>query len=138
MLALDCIVVMDSRMEREQLKTQLSHSHGHGFNFVHCMHWHWTVSLGFFCWAGVQVDVCHGHSVFHQLTAPIALIVAVCAHHMCITNEHLDQGQGRGNGTLCKCLRVQLRENGKERRWKNTYTRWALSKSTTRLTTQCP
>ena len=70
------------------------------FNFVHCMHWHWTVSLGFFCWAGVQVDVCHGHSVFHQLTAPIALIVAVCAHHMCITNEHLDQGQGRGNGTL--------------------------------------
>jgi len=39
------------------------------------------------------------------------------SHHMCITNEHLDQG--RGNGTLCKSLRVQLKENGKERRWKN-------------------
>ena len=39
------------------------------------------------------------------------------SHHMCITNEHLDQG--RGNGTLCKCLGVKLKDNGRERRWKN-------------------
>jgi len=38
-------------------------------------------------------------------------------HHMCITNEDLDKG--RGNGTLCKCLKVKLRRNGLERRWKN-------------------
>ncbi|KAL7448089.1 hypothetical protein ACHAWC_000349, partial [Mediolabrus comicus] len=38
-------------------------------------------------------------------------------HHMCITNEDLDQG--RGNGTLCKCLRVKLMKDGRERRWKN-------------------
>ena len=38
-------------------------------------------------------------------------------HFMCITNEDLDKG--RGNGTLCKCLRVKLRRNGDERRWKN-------------------
>ena len=36
---------------------------------------------------------------------------------MCITNEDLDQG--RGNGTLCKCLKIKLRKDGRERRWKN-------------------
>ena len=36
---------------------------------------------------------------------------------MCITNEDLDKG--RGNGTLCKCLEVKLRKDGRERRWKN-------------------
>ena len=38
-------------------------------------------------------------------------------HFMCVTNKDLDQG--RGNGTLCKLLRVKLRRNGEERRWKN-------------------
>ena len=46
-----------------------------------------------------------------------ALRVYPGSHHMCITNEDLDQG--RGNGTLCKFLRVKLREDGRERRWKN-------------------
>jgi hypothetical protein len=38
------------------------------------------------------------------------------SHHMCITNEDLDKG--RGNGTLCKCVRVKLTNNHR-RRWKN-------------------
>jgi len=38
-------------------------------------------------------------------------------HFMCVTNKDLDQG--RGNGTLCKLLRVKLRRNGEERKWKN-------------------
>ena len=46
-----------------------------------------------------------------------ALRVYPGSHHMCITNEDLDQG--RGNGTLCKFLRVKLRMDGRERRWKN-------------------
>ena len=46
-----------------------------------------------------------------------ALRVYPGSHHMCITNENLDQG--RGNGTLCKCLRVKLKQNGQERKWKN-------------------
>jgi len=46
-----------------------------------------------------------------------ALHVYPGSHHMCITNEDLDQG--RGNGTLCKFLRVKLRKDGRERRWKN-------------------
>eukprot|EP00984_Skeletonema_dohrnii_P018035 scaffold8336_cov96-Skeletonema_dohrnii-CCMP3373.AAC.12 len=33
-----------------------------------------------------------------------ALRIYPGSHHMCKTNEDLDQG--RGNGTLCKCLRV--------------------------------
>jgi len=36
---------------------------------------------------------------------------------MCITNEDLDQE--RGNGTLCKFLRVKLRKDGRERVCKN-------------------
>ena len=39
------------------------------------------------------------------------------SHLMCITNDNLDQG--RGNGTLCKCLRAKLKRNGQERKWKN-------------------
>ena len=46
-----------------------------------------------------------------------ALPVYPGSHHMCITNEDLDQGHG--NGTLCKFLRVKLRKDGRERRWKN-------------------
>ena len=46
-----------------------------------------------------------------------ALRIYPGSHHMCITNEDLDQG--RGNGTLCKFLRVKLRKDGRERRWKN-------------------
>jgi hypothetical protein len=38
------------------------------------------------------------------------------SHHMCITNEDLDKG--RGNGTLCRCVRVKLKKNNR-RRWKN-------------------
>jgi hypothetical protein len=39
------------------------------------------------------------------------------AHQMCITNDNLDEG--RGNGTLCKCINVKLKQNGRERKWKN-------------------
>jgi len=39
------------------------------------------------------------------------------SHHMCITNENLNEG--RGNGTLCKCVKVKLKQNGAERRCKN-------------------
>ncbi len=39
------------------------------------------------------------------------------SHHMCITNDDLKKG--RGNGTLCKCLRIKLKKDGRERRWKN-------------------
>ena len=46
-----------------------------------------------------------------------ALRVYPGSHHMCITNEDLDQG--RGNGTLCKFLKVKLTKDGQERRWKN-------------------
>ena len=46
-----------------------------------------------------------------------ALRIYPGSHHMCITNENLDQGQG--NGTLCKCLSVKLRMDGRERKWKN-------------------
>jgi len=38
------------------------------------------------------------------------------SHHMCITNEDLDKG--RGNGTICRCLRVKLKRNDKLV-WKN-------------------
>jgi len=38
------------------------------------------------------------------------------SHHMCITNDDLKKG--RGNGTLCKCVRVRLKR-GKQRQWKN-------------------
>ncbi len=38
-------------------------------------------------------------------------------HFMCITNEDLDKG--RGNGTLCKFLRIKLKKDGQERKWKN-------------------
>ena len=38
------------------------------------------------------------------------------SHHMCITND--DLSKGRGNGTLCKCIKVKLKK-GKRRRWKN-------------------
>ena len=42
-----------------------------------------------------------------------ALRIYPGSHHMCITNEDLDKG--RGNGTLCKCLKVKLRmEGGRE------------------------
>ena len=35
---------------------------------------------------------------------------------MCITND--DLSKGRGNGTLCKCIKIKLKK-GKRRRWKN-------------------
>jgi hypothetical protein len=38
------------------------------------------------------------------------------SHHMCITND--DLSKGRGNGTLCKCVKVKLKRR-KKRRWKN-------------------
>jgi len=38
------------------------------------------------------------------------------SHHMCITND--DLSKGRGNGTLCKCIKIKLKK-GKRRRWKN-------------------
>ena len=38
------------------------------------------------------------------------------SHHMCITNDDLDKG--RGNGTLCRCLKVKLKKKAK-RKWKN-------------------
>lgn len=38
------------------------------------------------------------------------------SHHMCITNKDLDKG--RGNGTLCRCLGVKLKQ-GARREWKN-------------------
>jgi hypothetical protein len=46
-----------------------------------------------------------------------ALRIYPGSHHMCITNADLDEG--RGNGTLCKCLKAKLRNDGQERRWKN-------------------
>jgi hypothetical protein len=46
-----------------------------------------------------------------------ALRIYPGSHHMCITNEDLDQW--RGNGTLCKFLRVKLRKDGRERVCKN-------------------
>ncbi len=39
------------------------------------------------------------------------------SHHMCITNKNLNEG--RGNGTLCKCVKVKLKQNGAERKCKN-------------------
>ena len=48
-----------------------------------------------------------------------ALRIYPGSHHMCIRNEDLDQG--RGNGTLRKCLKLKLKKDGRERerRWKN-------------------
>ena len=38
------------------------------------------------------------------------------SQHMCITNE--DLSKGRGNGTMCKCVKVRLKQ-GRARWWKN-------------------
>jgi hypothetical protein len=80
---------MDSRMEREQLKTAVSSQRARYSIVSNTAVDYGSIgtgrffSLRFFCGAGVQVDGRHGHSVFHQLTAPIVLIVSVCAvsHH---------------------------------------------------------
>jgi len=47
---------------------------------------------------------------------PVLRVYPGC-HQMCITND--DLSEGRGNGTLCKVVKVKLRKNGRERQWKN-------------------
>jgi len=56
-------------------------------------------------------------SEFHTNGAKIEPLLRLYpgSPHMCITNEDLKNG--RGNGTLCKCVSVKLK-NG-QRRWKN-------------------
>jgi hypothetical protein len=51
--------------------------------------------------------------------ADLALCIYIGAYLICINNKHLKNEVSRGNGTLCKVLSVNLRENAPSCIWKN-------------------
>ena len=50
-----------------------------------------------------------------------ALCIYTGAYLICIDNKHLTDKVPRGNGTLCRVLGVQMKENPKSYKWKNYY-----------------
>ncbi len=50
-----------------------------------------------------------------------ALCIYIGAYLICIDNKHLRDKVPWGNGTLCRVLGVQLKENAQSYNWKNYY-----------------
>jgi hypothetical protein len=50
-----------------------------------------------------------------------ALCIYIGAYLMCIDNKYLRDKFPQGNGTLCRVLGVQLKENAQSYNWKNYY-----------------
>ena len=50
-----------------------------------------------------------------------ALCIYIGAYLICIDNKHLRDKVPRGNGTLCRVLGVQMKENAQSYKWKNYY-----------------
>ena len=50
-----------------------------------------------------------------------ALCIYIGAYLICIDNKHLRDKVPRGNGTLCRVLCVQMKENAESYKWKNYY-----------------
>jgi hypothetical protein len=47
--------------------------------------------------------------------------IYIGAYLICIDNKHLRDKVPRGNGTLCRVLGVQLKENAQGYKWKHYY-----------------